>query len=171
MFTIQFDKTDKSRYLRALKRTSKKVLSEKEEHPKRCAIEFQFIVLKNITSKKFSHAKSKSERYEKYKRNRVGHLDSWMLDGDLINAITYFRDGDGWMGGIPAGVKDSGDKSWLGPGRGRSLPIAEYANWLEFGRTGQPKRPVFVPTTKEYKAKGFVKQIEFTAKGIQKQWR
>lgn len=171
MFKIELDKTDKNNYLKALQRTSDKVVSERDKLPFRCATEFQFVILKNITSQVFKHVGLKSEKYRKWKLDRVGHTDSWVLDGDLINAIRVFKDGNGWMAGIPANVSDSGGKAMKGKGHVRQ--IALYARWLEEGnpRNKQPERPVFRPSTKVYLATGFIKQINITAKEIGKQWR
>lgn len=171
MFKISLDKTDKDNYQKALQRTSDKILSERDKLPFRCATEFQFVLLKNITSQVFKHVALKSEAYRKWKLDRVGHTDFWVLDGDLINAIRVFRDGKGWMAGIPANVSDSGGKAMRG--HGKSLPIVLYGKWLEYGnpRNNQPARPVIRPTTKIYFATGFLKQINITTKEIGKQWR
>ena len=56
-----------------------------------------------------------------------------------------------WFGGIAAGVYDTGNVSWLGQGnKGRKVQIAQYGHWMEYGRRGQPARPLFTPTLTEY---------------------
>lgn len=66
-------------------------------------------------------------------------------------SLKSYKEKAGWFGGVPAGVVDSGNVSWFGKGdRGRPIPIAQYANWMEYGRRGQPARPLFGPTLIEY---------------------
>ena len=62
------------------------------------------------------------------------------------------------MAGIPAGQLDSGGKSWFSTPdslAGKRKYIAMYARTLEFGSDIQPARPVFQPTTWEYRNTGF----------------
>lgn len=117
------------------------------------SIEYVDDIRKNIFSGRFSSTYSPyNARYEYWKYNVFKSFGSfWYLRGELVSSLKSFKVPKGWMGGIPAGVMDSGNVSWLGKGdRGRPVPIAEYARWMEYGRKGQPARPLFRPTLIEY---------------------
>ena len=78
----------------------------------------------------------------------------------------------GWMGGVPSGEMDSGNVSWFGRGdRGRRLPIALYARWMEFGRRGQPERPLFQPTLVEYRTGKAIEQFGKSMAKIRGAWK
>lgn len=75
------------------------------------------------------------------------------------------------MGGIEAGLMVGGT-SWFGKGdRGHVVDVAEYARFLEFGRKGQPERPLFQPTTVEYWKDEFVKKGAESLKRVRGAWR
>lgn len=95
------------------------------------------------------------------------------MRGELMRSLTTIRlSAKGWLGGIPSGVMDSGNVSWLGGGdKGRPVPIALYAQWMEFGRRGQPARPLFAPTLNEYAKGGAIKRGSESLGKIRSGWR
>jgi hypothetical protein len=162
---LKFNTNDINRFIRALTRVSKQVRRSRQAVPREMAIKFTNTVLTNITSQKFVHTwSSRAQRYNpKYQiwKRRYGKGGGfWVLWGDLISSITYFKAGDGWMSGVPSGAMDSGGKSWFGKGdQGEPKPLAMIARLLEkggnAGRGGKhPKRPVFGPTLVEFRTDG-----------------
>ena len=95
-----------------------------------------------------------------------GLMSFWNLNGDLINNLRHMklegitegaRQQFRWFVGVPAGVKDSGGKSWFGKSgawKGPQKEIAWYGRIMEeggtFGTQSHPPRPIFEPTTEEY---------------------
>jgi len=126
--------------------------------PKLGAIQFRDRVADAILSQK--HVGSDwgySEKYAKWKAAQGKDDGYWWLAGDLVSALSISKLGNGWFSGVPAGIKDSGGKSY---GEGKSRDIAWYGRIVEWGgvfpspkgaQTHKP-RPVFVPTLNEFAA-------------------
>ena len=71
------------------------------------------------------------------------------------------------------GVMDSGKKSWFGKAdKGPRKEIAWYGRMGEYGRTGQPARPLFEPTLDEYliEADGIGKRAKESMRKIGNNW-
>lgn len=79
------------------------------------------------------------------------------------------------MGGIPSGVKPTEGTSWLAPrgpkNPGKRKAITQYGRWGEFGRQGQPERPIFRPTMDLYFASGFKTVGKKALRDIGRLWR
>lgn len=151
---------------------------EEDRLPYRQANDYADLLRVNIVSGKHTAGyQGYNIRYFDWKYNVFGSTYGfWRLRGELFKAITVFKHRQGglkgWMGGIPSGEMDSGNVSWLGRGdRGRKMPIAQYAHWMEFGRRGQPARPMFGPTMVEYSASGAIKQLGESFRKIRGAWR
>jgi hypothetical protein len=157
MLKVKFNTTDYERIMNALRKLE--VLAPvivQDDMQRWCATDLYQLVFSNIVTRKYTGSDPQYHpRYAKWKMENVGHLHPWLLKGDLLESLSAFKSQSGWMGGIPAGVKDSGGKSWKGPigSGGKSKTIAMYARKVEFG--GRVPRPVFTPTTQEYANDGW----------------
>jgi hypothetical protein len=168
MIQIEENKSDLARYIEALGKTAEEYEKQANDLPKRCAEEFQLLLIKNITTQAFPWVASRSQRYKDWKMQRVGHLKHWILDGDLLGAITHWKESDAWIAGIPSGIFDRGGKNYSG---GAPMEIAIYARSLEYGEGTQPARPLFGPSTEQYEKTKMPEQIEKTAKEIESKWK
>ena len=99
-----------------------------------------------------------SPHYKAWKeKNKLGSK-FWKLRGDLEKACGSYRiketkNSTTYLGGVPAGIKDSGGKNW--GLKGPATEIAKYGRWLEFGRRGQKARPIFGPMARKYYRTGY----------------
>lgn len=179
---IRFNRLHLIRWTNSVKRISSILKLEKKDLPYRNAVDFSHLLVSNINSQKYSAGYAPlNTRYKdwKSKYGRSGK-EFWSLFNRLIQRISAFKVTGGWMGGIEAGMKVGGT-SWFGKGLGRSrkgggglghvVDVAQYARWLEFGRRGQPKRPLFQPTTVEYWKEGFEKRGKESLYKIRGAWR
>jgi hypothetical protein len=138
------------------------------------AFEFIDLIRDNIQTGKYDASyPAYNERYAHWKYNIYGSQGGfWFLRGDLYRSLSVFKEESGWMAGVPAGVMDYGMKSWFGANVARrQLPIALYARWMEFGRAGQPERPLFQPTTVEYWRGGMRNKAAESLGFIKGEWR
>ena len=175
---IRFVSFQYRRWMRAAAKEIKVAGVEEDRLPYRMAIDYSDLLRVNITGGKFEASyKPYNIRYHDWKYNVFGsNYGFWRLRGELFRSISVFKHRDGklrgWMGGIPSGEMDSGNVSWLGKGdKGRRIPIALYARWMEYGRRGQPPRPLFEPTLAEYHTEGAIGQLAFTESKIKGAWR
>jgi len=166
------------RWFRACDRELAVAIQETDRLPYRQAVGYADKIRENIQSGKFDASyQPYNMRYFDWKYFTFGsNYGFWRLRGELFRSISVFKERDGklkgWMGGIPSGERDSGNVSWFGQGdKGRSLPIALYARWMEFGRRGQPERPLFQPTLVQYHMGGAVQQMKLTFAKIRGAWR
>jgi len=174
---VYFVVEDLRRIFGAITKVNNTVLREANALPFRCANEFRFLIISNILSQTHMGGYSAySERYKEWKEKTVGHTDFWKLFGTLMKNITVFRIPKrgysyAWMGGITPGVSSTGGESMFKSGGGRPVLISAYGKWMEFGRKGQPARPLFGPTTKEYSANKLPAQVGKTSIFIRGSWR
>lgn len=129
----------------------KQAIVESDKLPYTHAVNYVNYVRSHITAGTFSsYYAPYSKRYAEWKDKYFGNRGFWILKGHLLASLTAFRHQNGWMGGIPAGLMVEGS-SWYGDGStGQPRSIAEYGSWMEYGREGQPARPLFVPTMLDY---------------------
>ena len=183
MIAIKLDQKDYQRVMKALRKVRQKAnfqfVTRGGEMNRKCAIGYAQMLVRNIMSLK-RPSPLYVPRYHAWKKKygRMGYPAPWRLFGDLVANISNFRDGPGWMGGIQAGIFDTGNKSWLGKGdTGESKEIAMYARVGEFGgklpRGGgdHPARPVFRPTMEEYAQAEWPKQGGIALKEVGRSWR
>lgn len=183
VFDIRFLETDLRRWFGAVNRLEKQTIKEWDENPKKNAIGYSNLVVKNIMQQKGMGAWSYSERYAKWKEKYGRDTGFWRLFGDLVKSITHFRVTESrmgvraWMGGIPSNIVDSGGKSWFGKGdRGAVKRIAMYGHVMEYGgywpKAGRhPPRPIFGPTAQEYQNVFWWKEFERSRIRIRDKWR
>jgi len=174
MIQVRFVSYQYNRWKRAVDKLRARAMSEKDNLPRRMSIEYIDDIRKNIHSGRFNGTyRSYNPRYADWKYGVYKSIGSfWVLSGDLVASLKSQKKQKGWFGGIPAGVYDSGGKSWLGKGnRGRKMPIAQYANWMEYGRAGQPSRPLFRPTLIEYSAGKGLTQLADARRKLMGEWR
>lgn len=147
MIQIQFDKTDLSRWMRALRRVKRRAHGHiKEQMQRDCATEYYQLVAANIVSEKYAPYTAYKERYAKWKQKKgYPYPGWWKLSRNLLNALSIFKQGDGWVGGIPPGVEGE---------RGRPISVYGAAGEFKSVRPEQPDRPVFEPTMEEYGKEG-----------------
>lgn len=155
MITVRFVSYQYNRWIRAIDKLRVAALSERDNLPRLMSIDYIDAIRKNIYTGKFNgtyrpyNPRYSDWKYGTYSKVAIGSF--WILSGDLVASLKSQKMGRAWFGGIPAGVYDTGGKSWLGRGdRGERKLIAQYANWMEYGRRGQPSRPLFRPTLGEY---------------------
>lgn len=156
----------------SLKAVKRKAFIAAEDLPFKCAIDFRDLLIRNITSQKYSSGYPKySKEYAKWKSEtaRAGNK-FWVLGGDLLRSLSFFKVKDGWMSGIPPGVRDSGGKSMYGKG-GRPVLISVYGRFMELGRRGQEPRELFKPTTNEYAKGPWQKRGRESLKIIARGWK
>jgi len=182
MISVKLNQTEYKRILQALKEVRYKSKRWFEvrggELNRRCAIGYAQLLVRNIMTQK--HMGGYAPYHPRYRQFKQDYFAGgwWRLKGDLVKNIVNFREGVGWMGGVPAGVFDTGGKSWFGMGRkGKRKQIAMYARVGEFGgklpRGGgdHPARPIFQPTTEEYADGEWLKQGGLAMKDIEGSWR
>lgn len=181
---VKFIESDLRRWHSAASRLEKQAAKEWDENPKRNAIGYSNLVIKNIMQQKgMGKYASYSDRYAKWKERYGRETGFWKLFGDLTKSITHFRVIDNrmgvraWMGGIPSNMVDSGGKSWFGKGDlGFPKRIAMYAHVMEYGgswpKAGKhPPRPIFGPTAEEYQNVFWWKEFEYSRMRIKDKWR
>lgn len=155
LLTIKMNQKDLKRIDSALMKIARIAHEQKKfGMTQACADEYRLLVINNLLTQKFATGyRPYSPKYAKWKTQTM-MLGSqfWRLYGDLVNNIEVFKVGDTFMGGIKAGVMDSGGKSWFStPARrlGKPKEIVMYAKKLE------KDRPLFEPTRQEYKNSGY----------------
>ena len=169
---IRFRRSDYTRWLRATAKIQAEALRESLNLPYRMAVGYTNLVRSNISTGKFTAMYAPySERYYHWKYFIFGSSGGfWYLKGHLLRSLTTFRHENGWMGGIPAGIQVEGS-SWFGEGQtGRPAYVAEYGNWMEFGRGRQPARPLFTPTLKEYRENEALKEAVVSLNKVASRW-
>ena len=183
MITIRMtlNKADVARFRKALGNVTRAAKFQFEvgggQLPKMFAREYLLAIRYAIIAQQFPTASgglavymSHVQRYTLWKTKVFPSTkrDFWRAAGDLLRALSTFREGPGWFGGVWHSVYDSGGKSWHGYGLftdaqgnprapkagGRFGPqksIAMYGRVLEYGLS-HPKagfhypRPLFGPT-------------------------
>ena len=174
---------DVRRLKRALDRVHSQVRTQSNEVPRQIAAGYQQRLIANITSGKFVPGYAKYHpSYQKWKlkHGRLGFPSYWRLFGDLVKAIGSYKVGayegidHAWFAGVPAGVTDTGGKSWTGQGnKGTSKEIAWYGRIAEQGASGEqdhPARPVFEPTFDEHETEAGQKAEQGLLK-VSEYWR
>lgn len=171
---VRFVSYQYNRWMRAVEKIKKNALSEKENLPRRMSIDYCNLVRKNLLAGKYASTYARyNERYQEWKykifRSQGGF---WELRGLLLISLKSYKSGNGWFGGIPAGIMDTGNVSWFGKGdRGRPVPIAQYGIWMEYGRRGQPSRPLFRPTLIEYSDTQAIERLDESRIKLRESWR
>lgn len=167
------DRESQKKWLRAINGVKKRFKSEPMEMARNCAFDYYQLVSQNILSRTIPTPRY-SKRYADWKKDfgRMGYPSPWRLYGDLLANLQARKVKDGWIGGVPPGIRDSGGKSWLGEAGGRSNRRKEIAWYGAIEEFGPKKRPLFVPTMKQY-ANGGVwhKRGEVTLSNIGDAWK
>jgi len=174
MIQVRFVSYQYNRWMRSVEKIKAVAYSEELNLPRRMSIDYTDLIRKNLLTGKYSSTYARyNERYAHWKYQIFKSAGGfWELRGYLLNSIKSFKSGKGWFGGIPAGVMDVGNVSWFGKGdRGRPMPIALYAYWMEYGRRGQPSRPLFRPTLIEYSEGKALARIDESKTKIGEGWR
>lgn len=169
----RFNQLHLKRWIAATNRLSALLKIEKRELPYRNAVKYSLLVVENISTQKYAGGYAAlNPRYREWKKQygRSGK-EFWALFNKLIQKVSAFKVAGGWMGGIESG-EVVGGTSWFGKGDfGHPVDIAQYAGWLEHGRSGQPARPLFAPTTQEYWKEGFVKEGMQSQRKVKGAWK
>jgi len=159
MIQIQFDQADLNRILRAtVKLQTKAKAWGKDIMQRKCATDYFQLVAKNIWTQKYKFTKY-TKRYGEWKARKFKlppEKTYWVLYGSLVRNLQPFKHGEGWVGGIPPGikgVKGTGD-------------IAVY------GAKAEEKRPLFENTMNEYAKdkNGWAKRGEEALNHIKTAW-
>ena len=137
MLQIQFNQADFRRWMRATDKIQAKAKLWIESNMQiYCAVDYFQLVHKNIVSEKYAGSYAPySKKYAAWKQKRYPYPGWWKVTHALLNSLTVFKHGDGWVGGIPSGMKAA---------------VYGAAGEFEKVREEQPARPVFTPTMEEY---------------------
>jgi len=166
---------DVSRILLAVTKVKLAVELQKSQLPYYSAVDFQHLVIANLNSQKYASGyASYSEMYKEWKLEQQVGMKFWALYNDLVQNIKAFRvplgaGQSGWIAGVVPGVTASISSQMWGTVKKKVL-IAQYARWMEFGRKGQPARPLFGPTKNEYRRGGFPKRGQQSLNKIKWSW-
>lgn len=171
MIMMKLDQKEYQRIMKALKsvryRINWWIKVDGGELNRRCSIGYMQLLVRNIMGLTRPNPPY-VPRYRtwKFEYGKMGYPAPWRLFGDLVRNISNFREGIGWVGGIPAGVMDSGGKSWAGKGdKGKPKRIAMYA------AVNERRRPIFRPTMEEYADAEWPKQGTLALRNIGRGWR
>ena len=136
--------------MRAAERVKRTARFQQNDLPRLMSIDYIDAIRKNISIGKYASTYAKySQRYREWKYlifKSTGGF--WYLRGELFTSLKSFK----------------GDK-------GRRMPIALYAYWLEYGRRGQPARPLFRPTLVEYSEQKALLRLEDSRQKLMGGWR
>jgi hypothetical protein len=169
-FGIRFIGRDYIAHKRARQRVNSKTYKMEREMPKLCAIDYVDLLRNNLLDERYRFAYTYNKQYLEWKLMKVGHEKSWQLFGDLLGALRHFKVGSGWMGGVPSGVMGQAGKSMGGrkargkAGHGKAREIAWYGKIVE--RT----KPLFKPTARMYRKKGWLNRGKLTLGKIGQEW-
>ena len=190
---IRFDVSDFNRWIRALTNVQTESRRQSREVPRLGAIDYKQLLIRNIMGQRHMGGYTPyRDRYAEWKAAHGRRRGYWQLFGDLVRSITTerttypFSTGQltyAFFSGIPAGVKDSGGKSWASRNTrtrsaiaNRPKKIAWYARIMEKGlprRKGQthPARPIFEPSMEEYKQSGWLVRGQAALTAVGRRWR
>jgi hypothetical protein len=171
MIEIKVNEQDKQRLFNALSRIRQTIETQgKDTMQMKCAVDYYQLVMKNIQKKaRVSPAYSKRYRNWKYEYGWMGYPSPWRLRGDLVKSLGAYRFGDGYIGGVQPGARDSGGKSWFG--KGKQGPKGPPKSIEMYGRVEEHRRPIFEPTMNEYAKDGWKKRGDEMLKRLQADWR
>jgi hypothetical protein len=168
---VRFSRKDLGRWVGAVRKVKKEAYHQTVEMSHKCAVDYYQMVQRNIMFQKYTYHPLE-ERYAEWKAS-VGADPGkfWWLFGDLMQALTAFTVppedgqvyGSSWMGGIPAGIRDSGGKSMFG-GKGEPRLIALY------GSVNERRRPLFRPTAMEFAQKKWKRKGRIALGKIKGKW-
>lgn len=169
MITMRLDKTEYARVMRALNEVRRRIkffiTDNGGDLNRRSSIGYKQLLVKNImNTTRPVPAYSVRYRSWKLKHGKFPYPAPWRLFGDLVKSISNFKSGTGWMGGVPAGVFDSGGKSMFG-GKGKPKLIAMYA------AVNERKRPIFRPTMDEYAGSEWPRLAGSAMRDIEGGWK
>lgn len=173
---VHFNINDARRWVHATKNVLTTAIREEEVNSNLNAIHFSNLLRKNISSQKYMGSYAPlNDRYAMWKAT-YGRFKSgyWRLFGALLENISPTRLGKNkWLGGVRPGSKHPGGTSWFGKGdkTSGSTDLTQIGRFLEFGRKGQPARPIIAPTTEEYSSGQWVKEGESSLRKIANKWR
>jgi len=168
VFNIQ----DFRRWQTATVRIIRKMIIEKNDFPMRCAVGYVNRVRSDIDRQTYSgYYAPYNDRYAKWKQKHFPESEGfWHLRGFLKGNLRPFKVREGWFGGISGDIIVPGS-SWFGDGfSGRPVSLALYGYWGEYGRTGQPPRPLFNPALEEFKRNEWQDEITTTMRKIREAW-
>lgn len=173
---IFFNEADVRRWVRATTKVTETVFRERGVNSHLNAIHFSNLLRRNISTQRHMGGYAPlNTRYKEWKRSygRSGR-EFWALFGDLLRNISPTKIGsNAWLGGVRPGSRHSGGTSWLGRGdkTSGSRDLTEIGRFAEFGRKGQPARPIVEPTTEEYSKDRWLKEAESSLRKMANKWR
>ena len=141
--------------------------------PKDASRQYSELVKNAIINGKGSHAKYRPS-YKAWKDSKGFGSKFWKLKGDLERATGSYKlketkDTCEYLGGVKAGIKDSGGKNWNQ--KGPSKDIAWYGRMMEFGRRGQKARPLFGPMARKYYRTSYGRLVTKQFGKVKSLWR
>jgi hypothetical protein len=149
-----FDKAELQKIYKNLSKVDRVVKGLARTLPRDASRQYSELVRNAIINGRGIRAYAKySPHYKAWKDAKGFGGKFWKLQGDLERATGSYKIKDTgtvceYLGGIKAGIKDSGNKNW--GLKGPTKDIAWYGRIMEFGRKGQPARPLFGPMALKY---------------------
>lgn len=148
---VKLDKRSLNKILRASDKVVVVAKTQKEEFPRYAAETYTNRVLKAINSVRWKYRYN--QRYMDWKIKNYGVHVPWKLEGDLVKALKSYKlttvgGKVKYLGGVKAGITDSGGKSWFGKRGANTGKVKEIAM---YGRAVEKTKPMFVPVFNEFK--------------------
>ena len=149
--TAEFNKADLQKIYKNIEKVKRVITGLSRTLPRDASRQYSELV-KNAIINGRSYAKY-SPSYKAWKDSKGFGGKFWKLKGDLERATGSYKIRETattceYLGGVKAGIKDSGGKNWNQ--KGPSKDIAWYGRMMEFGRRGQKARPLFGPMARKY---------------------
>jgi hypothetical protein len=165
-FGVIFDPDDVAKLFNSLNRVYDRARTWiPDEMQRLCAVKLSQNIYTAIKGGKYAYDPYDS-RYQQWKDQFFPGKGFWRLKDDLVKNLRAFSVSKGWAAGVPAGIMDSGGKSWLGDGSG-GLHKKEIAM---YGSVNERIRPVFKPETESFREE-WRDRGKKTLNNIGKGWR
>lgn len=157
--TCEFNKAELLKIYKNIDKVKRVIKGLVRTIPQQASREYSELVKNAIINGRGIKAYTKySPHYKAWKDSEGFGNKFWKLQGDLERAtgshrIKETKNTCEYLGGVKAGARDSGGKNW--ELKGPSKEIVTYGKWMEFGRRGQPARPLFGPMARKYYRTGY----------------
>lgn len=168
-----------SKHLRTMIHSvGKMVTPELKKECEDLAKEYKEKLVFNISTEKYGALyQPLSEKYVKWKQDNADHTGFWKMYGTLMNSISIRDTPKGYSVGVEKNVLPAQSSSWWKPKK--ITPVWMYAWYGEKGysirKVGflmrrQVPRPVFTPTTAEFKILNWQRAGKLTVAKIRRTW-
>jgi hypothetical protein len=156
----------------------KMVTPELKKECEDLAKEYKDKLVFNIATEKYGYLyQPLSSKYVKWKQDNADHTGFWKMYGTLMRSISLRETPKGYSVGVEKDILPTQSSSWYNPKK--ITPVWMYAWYGEKGystrKVGflvrrQVPRPVFTPTTSEFKILNWSRAGRLTMAKIRKAW-